>query len=90
MESRQPVDFPSRHGKREKQPCLSRCFPIWPGKVLRSPWKVRPLMSAMRRYEILLPLRFNDGEPVPDELIRRSRLTARSLQLDAGRDNIPS
>jgi hypothetical protein len=26
-------------------------------------------MSASRRYEILLPLRFNDGQPVPDELI---------------------
>jgi hypothetical protein len=23
-------------------------------------------MSASRRYEILLPLRFNDGQPVPD------------------------
>ena len=23
----------------------------------------------MRRYEILLPLRFNDGAPVPDELV---------------------
>ena len=23
----------------------------------------------MRRYEILLPLRFNDGTPVPDELV---------------------
>jgi hypothetical protein len=26
-------------------------------------------MSASRRYEILLPLRFNDGQLVPDELI---------------------
>jgi hypothetical protein len=26
-------------------------------------------MSASRRYEILLPLRFNDGQSVPDELI---------------------
>lgn len=26
-------------------------------------------MSASRRYEILLPLRFNDGQPVPDALI---------------------
>ena len=26
-------------------------------------------MSASRRYEILLPLRFNDGKPVADELI---------------------
>jgi hypothetical protein len=26
-------------------------------------------MSASRRYEILLPLRFNDGQVVPDALI---------------------
>ena len=26
-------------------------------------------MSEWRRYEILLPLRFNDGQPVPRNLI---------------------
>jgi hypothetical protein len=26
-------------------------------------------MSALRRYEILLPLRFNNGQPVPPELV---------------------
>jgi len=26
-------------------------------------------MSRSRRYEILLPRKFNDGQPVPDELI---------------------
>jgi hypothetical protein len=26
-------------------------------------------MSGLRRYEILLPLRFNDGQTVPDALI---------------------
>jgi hypothetical protein len=26
-------------------------------------------MTVLRRYEILLPLRFNDGQSVPDELI---------------------
>jgi hypothetical protein len=26
-------------------------------------------MNASRRYEILLPVRFNDGQPVPDALI---------------------
>jgi len=25
-------------------------------------------MSALRRYEILLPLQFNDGRPVPDKV----------------------
>lgn len=27
------------------------------------------MSSTFRRFEILLPLRFNDGRPVPDELI---------------------
>jgi len=26
------------------------------------------MSKAFRRFEILLPLRFNDGQPVPDEL----------------------
>ena len=26
-------------------------------------------MTSLRRYEILLPLRFNDGRPVPPELV---------------------
>jgi hypothetical protein len=26
-------------------------------------------MSALRRYEILLPLRFNNGQPVPSERV---------------------
>ncbi|MBM4071358.1 MAG: hypothetical protein FJ271_20835 [Planctomycetes bacterium] len=32
------------------------------------------MSSLQRRYEILLPLRFNDGEKVPDELIAESLL----------------
>jgi len=31
-------------------------------------------MSASRRYEILLPLRFNDGESVPDEFVGEALL----------------
>ena len=27
------------------------------------------MSSTFRRYEVLLPLRFNDGRPVPDDLI---------------------
>lgn len=27
------------------------------------------MSNLLRRYEILLPLRFNDGQPVPDELV---------------------
>ena len=26
-------------------------------------------MSASRRYEILVPLQFNEGQPVPDSLV---------------------
>ena len=34
-----------------------------------------PLMSSLqRRFEILLPLRFNDGQPVPDDLIGQTLL----------------
>jgi hypothetical protein len=29
-------------------------------------------MSRWRRYEILLPRKFNDGQPVPDALISRT------------------
>lgn len=39
-------------------------------------------MSALRRYEILLPLRFNDGQPVPDALLGETILELRR-QFDA-------
>lgn len=32
------------------------------------------MSSLQRRYEILLPLRFNDGQPVPDDLIGKTLL----------------
>ena len=32
------------------------------------------MSSSQRRYEILLPLRFNDGQPVPDDLIGETLL----------------
>ena len=34
-------------------------------------------MSALRRYEILLPLRFNNGQPVPAELVAGTLLKLR-------------
>jgi hypothetical protein len=34
-------------------------------------------MSASRRYEILLPLRFNDGQSVPDAVIGETLLEDR-------------
>jgi hypothetical protein len=35
------------------------------------------MSSSLRRYEILLPLRFNDGNPVPDELVGQTILDLR-------------
>ena len=34
-------------------------------------------MIALRRYEILLPLRFNNGQPVPPELVAGAMLKLR-------------
>lgn len=34
-------------------------------------------MTALRRYEILLPLRFNNGQPVPPELVAKTVLKLR-------------
>ncbi len=34
-------------------------------------------MSALRRYEILLPLQFNDGQPVPESLLADTVLELR-------------
>ena len=35
------------------------------------------MSRVLRRFEILLPLRFNDGRPVPDELIADTLLELR-------------
>ena len=35
------------------------------------------MSNTLRRFEILLPLRFNDGQPVPDELIGLTLLELR-------------
>jgi hypothetical protein len=35
------------------------------------------MSNTLRRFEILLPLRFNDGQPVPDELIGQTLLEIR-------------
>jgi hypothetical protein len=32
------------------------------------------MSKSLRRYEILLPLRFNDGQPVPDDLVAEALL----------------
>lgn len=35
------------------------------------------MSGTFRRFELLLPLRFNDGQPVPDELIAEMLLELR-------------
>jgi hypothetical protein len=35
------------------------------------------MSSTLRRFEILLPLRFNDGQPVPDDLVGQTLLEFR-------------
>jgi hypothetical protein len=36
------------------------------------------MSSTLRRFEILLPLRFNDGQSVPDELVGQTLLELRT------------
>lgn len=36
------------------------------------------MSRTLRRFEVLLPLRFNDGQPVPDELVLVSHVSYRS------------
>jgi hypothetical protein len=35
------------------------------------------MSSTLRRFEILLPLRINDGQPVPDEVVGQTLLELR-------------
>src|SRR5262245_51027273 len=42
----------------------------WRKGIFRSPSMAkRPMKSKSRRFEVLLPVRFNDGRDVPDELL---------------------
>ena len=36
------------------------------------------MTKLYRRYEVLLPLKFNDGQPIPDELIGATLLELRT------------
>lgn len=36
------------------------------------------MSNSYRRYEILLPLKFNDGQPIPDELVGATLLELRA------------
>src|SRR6266849_1249156 len=50
--------------------CRKRPCPGWPEREFRFSSRDRPPMSrSSRRFKILLPRRFNDGQPVPDELL---------------------
>src|SRR4051812_950458 len=69
------VGSPSRAGRRAR--CLSPKphSHFWPRKASSSASRDRPPMSrAFRRFEILLPLRFNDGRPVPAEMVAETLL----------------
>ena len=46
-------------------------------------------MTALRRYEILLPLRFNDGQSVPPELVADTVLRLREHFGAVSWDNSP-
>src|SRR5438477_9951553 len=73
-----PAGFLSRHGKREKPFCLRLLFHFSRLRASPSRSKARPLMSkTFRRFEILLPLRFNDGTAVPEDLIAETLLELR-------------
>src|SRR5690242_13773116 len=61
------VVFLSRAGQAVKRLCRRPPCPAWHRKESPSRWKARPRMSSSsRRFEILLPLRFNDGQAVSD------------------------
>src|SRR5438105_2378237 len=68
----------SRVGRAEKRSSRKLPCPPWRWKECGSASKVRrPKSSSSRRFEILLPLRFNDGQPVPDELVADTLLELR-------------
>ena len=67
--------IPSRAGRPAR--CWSRRLPwaILPSKAFRSTSRDRrPMSKTLRRHEVLLPLRFNDGQPVPEEIVAETLL----------------
>src|ERR1700730_531086 len=61
-----------------KPPCPRKPSARWLTKGFLSSWKAPPDMSSLqRRFELLLPQRFNDGSPVPDELVGQTILELR-------------
>src|SRR6266853_123783 len=67
-----------RAGPAARWWCLRMPYQRSPGREFGSRSKAQPLMSErLRRFELLLPLRFNDGQPVPDDLIADTLLELR-------------
>jgi hypothetical protein len=55
--------------------CPERPWKPSPTKTFHSPYRGRRLMSSKwRRFEVLLPLRFNDGRDIPAEWIAEAVL----------------
>jgi hypothetical protein len=72
------VAFPSKVGTAAKLGYLILPCHRWHGKESPSLLKAQPVMSkTFRRYEILLPRRFNDQQPVPDESLAETVLELR-------------
>src|SRR5207248_6472428 len=68
----------SKVGRAEKRSSRKLPCPLWRSKESVLASKVRrPMSNSSRRFEILLPLRFNDGQPVPDDLIADTLLELR-------------
>jgi hypothetical protein len=61
-------------GRLAKWPFQKRPSRRWRGKESLLPSRDRPRMSAYCRFEILLPLEFNDGRPVPREFLAEAAI----------------
>lgn len=61
------VDSVARYSAAANTSFPRRRFPQWRIRTSRLPlWGKRPMKSKSRRYEVLLPLQFNDGRDVPE------------------------
>src|SRR4051812_33390607 len=74
-----PDDSVSRRGRTGKPSFRKARWRRLPWKALPSPWKERPPMSrALRRFEVLLPLKYNDGSLVSGELMAQTIVELRA------------
>src|SRR4051794_15631839 len=85
-----PGGFPSRVGRTEKRSFRRMPCPPWRWKESVLPSKVRrPMSSSSRRFEILLPLRFNDRRLVVDVPVRRGREISVGEKVSGRGETIP-